>query len=115
MADSVIFVGWSGITAGREKQATELSQKTMEYCTKLQAEGKIESFETVILTPHGGDLNGFMIMRGDAKNLSAIRHESTFLDNSALGMACLDGFGIIEGVTGDGIAAILERNARLFG
>lgn len=69
----------------------------------------------VLLAPHGGDLNGFMIMRGDAKNLAEIRRNPTFLDNQAVGQFCLDGFGVIEGVTGDGIAAVIERNARLFG
>ena len=52
----------------------------MEYYGKLQAEGRIESFEPVILTAHGGDLYGFFLIKGDADKLSEIRREDDFLN-----------------------------------
>jgi hypothetical protein len=70
MADRVLFIGWNRPVVGREQQAMELWQKAMEYYGKLQADGRIESFEPVILTAHGGDLNGFVMLRGGAEKLA---------------------------------------------
>ena len=72
MADRVLFIGWDRPVVGREQQALKLFQKSMEYYSKVQAEGKIESFETVILTRHRGDLNGFTMFKGDAKKLAEL-------------------------------------------
>ena len=63
MAESVIFVGWDRAFVGREKQTMQLFQKVMEYNSKLQAAGKIESFEAVMLSAHGGDMNGFVLSK----------------------------------------------------
>jgi len=62
MANQALFLGWNRPARGREEQAMKLWGKTMEYYGKLQAEGRIESFEPVLLTAHGGDLNGFFLI-----------------------------------------------------
>ena len=80
MANQALFLGWNRPARGREEQAMKLWGKTMEYYGKLQADGRIESFEPVILMAHGGDLNGFFLVRGDADKLSEIRHEDEFVD-----------------------------------
>jgi len=73
MANNVLFIGWNRAVAGREQKALEVFAKSMEYYTKLQTDGRIESFEPVILGVHGGDLNGFILLRGDAEKLDQIR------------------------------------------
>jgi hypothetical protein len=93
MVESVIFIGWDRIVPGREKQAMQLWQKAMEYFSKLQTAGKIESFDAVILQAHGGDLNGFIILKGDAIKLAEIRREDTFVQNVIEGTYCLQGYG----------------------
>ena len=50
MADQVLFLGWNRVVAGREQQAMQLWQKSMEYYGGLQSGGLIESFEPVILS-----------------------------------------------------------------
>ena len=80
MADHVIFLGWNRPTVSREQQAMQVFQKSLEYWGKLQTDGRIESFEPVILSSHGGDLNGFIILRGDAEKLAEIRRDETYID-----------------------------------
>ena len=80
MANQALFIGWNRPARGREEQAMKLWGKSMEYYGKLQTEGRIESFEPVILTAHGGDLNGFFLIRGDADKLSEIRREDDFVN-----------------------------------
>ena len=58
----------------------KLWQKFMEFNTGLQSEGKIESFEPVILSAHGGDLNGFIMIKGDAEKLAKVRADDVFGD-----------------------------------
>lgn len=113
MANRVLFVGWNRPVAGREQGAIQLWQKAMEYYSKLQADGRIESFEPVLLTAHGGDLNGFVMLRGDAEKLAEIRREDTFIDLTIEAGYCLEGFGIVPGFVGDGLTDIFGRWSKL--
>ena len=113
MANHALFLGWNRPARGREEQAMKLWGKTMEYYGKLQAEGRIESFEPVILTAHGGDLNGFFLIRGDADKLSEIRHEDEFVDYTIEAGYCLDGFGIVTGYIGEALNDAFTRWSKL--
>jgi len=114
MADRVIFIGWNRPVVGREQQAMKLFQKAMEYYSKLQTGGKIESFEPVILSAHGGDLNGFIMIRGDAEKLATVRADTVFGDLAIEANYCLDKFGIVVGFIGDSIMDQLSRWGKLF-
>ena len=114
MANAVIFLGWNRPSVGREQQAMQVFQKSLEFYTKLQTEGRIESFETVILSSHGGDLNGFILLRGDAEKLSEIRRDETFVDIVIEAEYCVDGFGHVDGYIGKGLDDVITRWAKLF-
>jgi hypothetical protein len=75
MPNAAIFIGWNRPSVGREQQAMQVFQKSLEFYGKLQSDGRIESFEPVILSAHGGDLNGFVLLRGDAEKLAEIRRD----------------------------------------
>ncbi|MBW2092214.1 MAG: hypothetical protein JRI34_08855 [Deltaproteobacteria bacterium] len=115
MADRVLFIGWTGVIPGREKQAAELATKATEYFNKLQADGKIESFETVILRPHGGDLNGFRLIKGEAEKLDAVKREETFRIQAIEANYCYQGYGIVDGIIGEGVTWIMSRYQELVG
>lgn len=114
MANAVIFLGWNRPSVGREQQAMQVFQKSLEFYTKLQTEGRIESFEPVILSSHGGDLNGFILLRGDAEKLSEIRRDETFVDIVTEADYCVDGFGHVDGYIGKGLDDVITRWAKLF-
>jgi hypothetical protein len=78
MADAGLFVGFGNPVRGRESQAIDLFNETIGWYTRLQEDGEIESFEPVFLEPHGGDLGGFILIRGDAERLSALRVSDEF-------------------------------------
>ena len=63
----------------------------------------------MILKAHGGDLNGFVIIRGDQNRIAAFREDDAFVDIVLECGYCLDGFGTVEGFIGDGIQTIMER------
>ena len=115
MADRVIFMGWNRPVVSREQQAFQLFQKSMEFWAKLQADGRIESFEPVILSAHGGDLNGFIIIKGDANKLSEILEDDNFRDMVTEAGYCLEGFGVVRGFIGEGTTDQLARWSKLIG
>ena len=115
MANGVLLMGWNRPLPGREQQAMDLFQKALAYYEKAKSEGKIESFETVILNAHGGDLNGFILVTGDAEKLSAFKREDTFADYATEAGYCLDDFGIVEGQIGEGAMNQISRWSKLIG
>ena len=112
MANAVLFIGWNRAVAGREQRALDLFAKATEYYGRSKSEGKIESFEPVLLSAHGGDLNGFMLLRGDAAKLSELRREDTFIEHLIEAGLCLEGFGVIEGSIGDRITEVFSRYSK---
>ncbi|MBI4764281.1 MAG: hypothetical protein HY787_06730 [Deltaproteobacteria bacterium] len=113
MADRVLFIGWNRPVPGREKQALDNLGKWAPFFSKLQADGRIESFETVILEAHGGDLNGFHLVKGNTEQIFGIRQDETYLNLIIEAGYCVQGIGIINGYIGDGITNAMTRYVKL--
>jgi hypothetical protein len=105
MADAGLFIGWGEVVRGRETEAIEAFNATMEYFSGLQADGTIESVEPMFLEPHGGDLQGFFLLRGDAGKLSALRVDPDFENVILRAGLVVDNIGVVAASTG----ARLER------
>mgnify|MGYP006294025141 FL=1 len=103
MTDGAIFIGWNRPVPGKEQQAMKLWQDSMEYYEKLRSDGRIESFQPVLLAAHGGNLNGFVLVKGDQKELDKIRREDTFVENTIKGGIYLQDYGVVQGFVGDAL------------
>src|SRR5262249_61726676 len=73
-----VLVGWGRVIPGREQKALQVFNEALQHYPRLQQQGQIESFETVALEPHGGDLAGCIIIRGDRQKLSQVRSSDEF-------------------------------------
>ena len=104
MADDALFLGWGEVVRGREKQAVEVFGESIEYYTQLQQDGKIDSFEPYFLGPHGGDLAGFVLLRGDGAQLDEIQRSPEFERLQARATMIVDRWGAIPAVTGEALA-----------
>lgn len=105
MADAGLFIGWGEVVRGREAEAVETFGATMEYFAGLQSEGAIESIEPVFLEPHGGDLQGFFFLRGEAEKLAALRVDPDFQAAIIRAGLVVDNVGVV----GASMGARLER------
>jgi hypothetical protein len=105
MADAGLFIGWGEVVRGREAEAVEAFNSTLEYFGGLQADGTIESVEPVFLELHGGDLNGFFLLRGDAEKLAALRVDEEFEATITRASLVVSNMGVVGAATG----ARLER------
>jgi hypothetical protein len=105
----VLFLGWKRPVAGREKAAMELFGEGMGLWADLQKAGQIASFEPVLLAAHGGDLNGFILLRGDQAKLDAVRTSDRFMDLTTRAVILLEGFGVVPGWEGEGLMKQMQR------
>jgi len=103
MADAALFVGWGHTVRGRERQALQVFGDAMAFYGGLQQNGEIESMEPIFLEPHGGDLIGFFLIRGDAEKLSALRVREDFERLNARASLVVEGFGVVGASIGTGI------------
>jgi hypothetical protein len=98
-------MGWDRSVPGREALSAAHFQEFLGYLGGLQQAGKIESFEPVLLSPHGGDLNGFFLIRGDSDQISALQASPEWQQHVTRGGHHLQGQGVVHGVTGEGVMA----------
>jgi hypothetical protein len=101
MADSGLFVGFGVPVRGREQQAIKVFNEAFEYYSRLQQEGAIESFEPVLLEPHGGELDGYFLLRGDKDKLARIRGSEEFERLTARAQLIVENIGIVSAVLGE--------------
>ncbi len=109
MAGEALFIGWGPVVRGREQKALQVFQETIEYYGRLQQEGRIESFEPVLVAPHGGDLGGFVLLRGERAKLDEIRSSDEFERLLARAASVVDGVGVVNAYTGESLGEEMER------
>ncbi|HST56206.1 MAG TPA: hypothetical protein VLJ42_10000 [Solirubrobacteraceae bacterium] len=105
MAGDALFLGWGPVVRGRELKALEVFQETLTYYGSLQQDGRIDSFEPVLLAPHGGELAGFILLRGARDSLDQIRSSDEFQRLVARAAAIVDDVGVVDAYTGEALAA----------
>jgi hypothetical protein len=103
MAEFGLFIGWGSSRAGREAAAGKVFDDAVAYWNGLKAAGEIESFELVLLTPHGGDLTGFALLRGDPEKLGRLSMTPEFQRLTMRADVCLDGVGVVSALVDDGV------------
>ncbi len=116
MANAGLALVWKQVKTGREAQALELFGSTMNYYTQLRERGEIQTFEPVLLLAHGGDdVNGFIHVRGTEEQIDTLRRSDEFRSMSLQCIYCLDGFGVIDAVTGDELTQMMTEWGKLIG
>ncbi|MCC7540854.1 MAG: hypothetical protein IT379_31845 [Deltaproteobacteria bacterium] len=105
MKTNMIFFGWNHPVRGKERVSAEHFQQITGWFQELQAKGTLTSWEPVFLTSHGGDMNGFFILRGDGDKLDALEATPEWMEHTIRASLHLDGFGVVRGFSG---AAVME-------
>ena len=108
MSSNVVFFAWNRSIPGRERLSAEHFPQFVQYLTGLQQKGAIQSFDTVFLDPHGGDLNGFFLIRGEPGKLDALVASLDWVTHMTRALLHLEGSGTVRGLTGELIAARMD-------
>ena len=102
MADRVLFIGWGRVVAGREERALEVFNESMGFYGRLQQQGKIEGFNTVLLDPNAR-LAGYIELRGSAKQIADCRVDDDFRQLQADAAMIVDELCLYDGACVKGV------------
>jgi len=108
MADAGLFIGWGEPVTGREAKGLEVFAEALAYWGKAEQDGRIESSETVLLNPHGGDLSGFTLVRGSEAQIAALRAEDEFERIVTRAALVVRNVGVVDAALGDGVQASID-------
>jgi hypothetical protein len=103
MADAGLFVGWGPVVRGREQRALEVFNEAIQYYATLQQKKEIEGFEVTLLEQHGGDLAGFIMIRGETERLARLRTDQEFQRRLLRAQLCVDNIGVVGALIGAGV------------
>jgi hypothetical protein len=116
MADFGFFTGWSRVNPGMEKNAMELFNSWVGFWGDMKAKGNIESFEPVILGAHGGDLNGFFLVKGDRDKLFDIKwNNDEWMKLHMQSNMALNGYGVVEAYVENGMMDLMKKWGEMTG
>ena len=101
MGSSVILFGWNRSIPGREKVSGPHFDEFVKYLGGLQQKSAIQAFDVVFLDVHGGDLNGFFLIKGESAKLDALVSTTEWITHITRASLHTEGSGVIRGVTGD--------------
>ena len=101
MANGALVIGWGSVIPGREQKSLQVFSEAIQYYARLQQQGTIESFEPVALDYHGGDLQGFLLIRGDREKLNTLRNSEEFLSLNNRAALVVNNLGIINAFIGE--------------
>jgi hypothetical protein len=101
MTDAALFIRWGATAGGRERQSVELFTESLKYLAGLVTQGRVSSVEPFFLEPHGGDLEGFFVVRGDLEELNRLRIDDSFQRLATRAQVIVRNFGVIGAITGE--------------
>jgi len=108
MSQGALFVGWGAIIAGREKSAARVLGEARQYLQGLQSRGLIDSAELVLLEPHGGDLEGFVLIKGEREAIARLRIDPEFTAVIVGVQLVHQKVGVVGAHTGAALGALLQ-------
>jgi hypothetical protein len=108
MADAALFIGWGENVPGREAKGIEVFGEALAYYGSLQESGSIEGFDVVLLAPHGGDLAGFLLVKGSDEQLAALRATTEFDRLNTRAGLVVNRLGVVDAVLGAGVGPQIE-------
>jgi hypothetical protein len=108
MSSNMAFFAWNRSIPGRERVSAEHFQQFVEYVEGLQKRGAIQSYDVAFLDVHGGDMNGFFLIRADNAKLDALMSSAEWVTHMTRAALHLEGSGTVRGVTG---AMVADRMA----
>ncbi len=100
MADSGVFIGFGFPARGREEGAVKVFQELIQFLGGQVRQGNVESLEPVLLQPHGGDLGGFVLARGDVAKLAAMVGSPDFQRLMTRAQTIVEHLGVVNCILG---------------
>jgi len=101
MAKGAIFIGWGDTLPGYREKGLKVFNDAMQFNKRMQQQGEIDGFEPVLLDYHGGDLSGYVLIRGDRDKLGRLRMNPEFENLNHRAALVVKNYGVIDAFFGD--------------
>lgn len=108
MEPSELFVGWGPVVPGHEQNSVKVFGEAMQFYMQAQQQGRIDRFEVFGLEPHGGDLAGFFLLRGDSQKLEQFRYSDDFLRILQRAQTVVQSIGVVSAFSGQQLQQYLQ-------
>jgi hypothetical protein len=82
--------------------------EAVQFWMQKQQQGEITSFEAFALEPHGGDLWGFALIRGDQARLAQLRYSPDVQRVNSRAATVVQNFGVITAIPPDQIQQFFQ-------
>ena len=109
MAEAALCTHWGTPIPGREKQALNVFNETVQWWAGLQQEGKIERFDVTVLAPSGGEVAGFLVARGTAEQIDSLRRSKEYQQQLARAQLIASHLTVADAYVDEGLAQIMGQ------
>jgi hypothetical protein len=106
MADRMLFIGWSNPVRGLEDRAIEAFNEGLGLLGRMQQDGRIEGFDVALMDPNT-ELGGFIMARGTADQINALRADEEFMRSTINAQLSVENIHHIAGYTNEGVARMM--------
>jgi hypothetical protein len=103
MADRVLMISWGEPVRGREERALESFGESMGLLGRMQQDGRIESFDVVLLNPNGF-ITGYVEVHGSAAQIAALDQDEEFQRNTVEASLIVENLRHTVGYTNEAVA-----------
>jgi len=103
MADRLLVISWGEPVRGREERGLEVFNDALGMLGRFQQDGKVESFDVVLLDPNG-ELAGYIEIHGSAEQINALDDNDEFERNTVEASLIVDNLRHTRGYTNEGVA-----------
>jgi hypothetical protein len=101
MADHGVFIGFGFPARGREEGAVKVFQELLVFLGGQAQQGNVESFEPVFVAPHGGELGGFVLVKGERASLDTMVATEEFNRIVTRAQVAVDHIGVVNCLLGE--------------
>jgi hypothetical protein len=103
MADRVLVISWGETVRGREERALEVFNEAVGLMGRMQQDGRIESFDIVILGVESR-MRGYFEVHGSAEQLAALNEDEEFVRNTVDASLIVEDLRHAHGYTNEAVA-----------
>ncbi len=100
MADHGLFVGFGFPVSGREEASLKVFGELIQLLTTQAQQRNIESFEPCFLQAHGGDLGGFVLVKGERAKVDQLVASEEFQRLMIRAQMIVENFGVVNALFG---------------
>jgi hypothetical protein len=101
---NMLLVSWNRSLPGREQLSAQHFQDFMAYLQAQKQQGGVESFEPILLDPHGDGVHGFFLIKAPTDKLNTLTGSPDWVRHVIRMTLHVEGPATLRGTCGPAVA-----------